>query len=97
MSACYILHSPSFNKYYVGSTQLTTKERLEKHNQAFYGSNKFTASTNDWHLFITIECNSINQARSIEAHIKRMKSKKYIENLKAFPEMTERLLAKYNP
>ncbi|MEQ9412738.1 MAG: GIY-YIG nuclease family protein [Cyclobacteriaceae bacterium] len=97
MSACYILHSPSLNKYYVGSTQLTTKERLDKHNHAFYGTDKFTASARDWQLFLAIECKSISQARSIEAHIKKMKSRKYIENLKAFPEMTERLLTKYNP
>ena len=76
---------------------MTTSERLDKHNHAFYGYDKFTASVNDWQLVLAIGCKSISQARSIEAHIKKMKSRKYIENLKAFPEMTERLLAKYNP
>jgi putative endonuclease len=51
----------------------------------------------DWQLFVVIECKSVKQARNIEAHIKRMKSRKYIENLLTHPEMTERLLSRYNP
>jgi len=76
---------------------LATEERLDKHNYAFYGYNKFTASTSDWQLFLAIECKSIGQARKIEAHIKKMKSRKYIQNLLTYPEMIERLLSKYNP
>jgi putative endonuclease len=30
----------------------------------------------------------------IERHIKKMKSKKYIQNLKKYPEMVEKLLIK---
>ncbi|MFZ1808903.1 MAG: GIY-YIG nuclease family protein [Cyclobacteriaceae bacterium] len=97
MSACYILHSQSLNKYYVGSTQLNPQDRLLKHNTFFYGSNKYTAMASDWQIFTVIECRSIVQARSVEAHIKKMKSRKYIENLLTYPEMVERLLSKYNP
>ena len=35
-------------------------------------------------------------ARKTEAHIKRMKSRKYIENLKLYPEMMEKLILKYD-
>jgi len=35
------------------------------------------------------------QARKIEAHIKRMKSRKFIENLKKYPEIQERLIKLY--
>jgi len=35
------------------------------------------------------------QARKIEAHIKRMKSRKFIENLKKYPEIQKRLIKLY--
>ena len=56
---------------------------------------KYTAKADDWVLYYVIECQSIEQARKIEKHIKKMKSKKYIENLKRYPEITQRLLKKY--
>jgi hypothetical protein len=37
-------------------------------------------------------CATFTQARRIENHIKRMKSRKYIMNLKTYPEMMEKLL-----
>jgi putative endonuclease len=39
---------------------------------------------------------TIEQAHKIENHIKKMKSKKYIENLKKYPEISLRLLQKYS-
>jgi len=36
------------------------------------------------------------QARMIETHIKRMKSRKYIENLMKYPAIAEKLKEKYN-
>ena len=68
--------------------------RLLRHNESYY-ENKFTAKGKPWSLFLSIPCQNINQARSIEAHIKKMKSKKYLQNLKAFPEIMERLKAKF--
>jgi putative endonuclease len=35
-------------------------------------------------------------ARKIETHIKAMKSKKYINNLKKYPEISLKLIAKYS-
>jgi putative endonuclease len=37
----------------------------------------------------------MKQAFQIEKHIKRMKSKKYIKDLKKFPDISEKLKLKY--
>ena len=95
MAYCYILHSNSLNRYYTGSTVLSPEERLKRHQEKYYGTRKFTAKANDWKIFFIIECISIEQAKRIESHIKKMKSKKYIENLVKFPQITQRLLEKY--
>jgi len=47
---------------------------------------KFTAKADDWNLFFSLECRDISHAKQIEKHIKKMKSRKYIENLKSYPE-----------
>jgi putative endonuclease len=69
-------------------------ERLFKHNSRFYDKT-YSSFTADWQLLLKIECVSVNQAIQIEKHIKRMKSKVYIENLKKYPEMVEKLLNLY--
>ncbi|MBS1681678.1 MAG: GIY-YIG nuclease family protein [Bacteroidetes bacterium] len=81
----------SRNTYYVGCTQTSVADRIEKHNTAALGRH-FTSQTKDWNLFLEIPCESFRQARKIELHIKRMKSRKYIENLKVFPEIIQKLL-----
>jgi putative endonuclease len=60
-----------------------------------YGRNKFTASAKDWIVFLTIPCNTISEAQGIEAHIKKMKSRKYIQDLKKYPEMVQKLKRLY--
>ena len=95
MAYCYILFSEKLNKYYIGSTTELVKERLEKHISEFYQGVHFTHNAKDWIVFFSILCSSIKQARKIEAHIKRMKNKTYIRNLKQYPEMAEKLLEKY--
>jgi len=91
---CYILFSSSLDRYYIGSTILEPKERLTRHLFSYYGNQKFTASAKDWEIFLEISCSSIEQARKIERHIKSMKSKIYINNLKKYPEMIEKQIAK---
>lgn len=54
-----------------------------------------TAKYDDWELFFRIENLEIGVAKKIEAHIKRMKSKIYIQNLTKYPEMVEKLVARY--
>jgi putative endonuclease len=78
----------------VGATQDDVYSRLEKHNLKGYG-NTYTAFTNDWEIYLIIECETYAQAINIERYIKRMKSKTYIRNLKLYPEMTEKLLLQY--
>ena len=70
-------------------------ERLERHIANYYGVKKFTAKADDWEVFLSIQCQSITQARRIEKHIKRMKSRKYIRNLKIYPEIIDKLKAQY--
>ena len=95
MIACYILYSVILDKYYVGFTQESVISRLEKHNNSFYDE-AFTTITNDWIVYLVIACEDISQAIKIERHIKKMKSKTYIENLLIYPEMQERLLLKFS-
>ena len=92
MASVYILYSSTLDHFYVGSCA-ELSFRLQQHlNKDFIHS--FTAKANDWAVFYTIENLSYPQARSIEAHIKKMKSRVYIMNLKKYPEMTEKLVAK---
>ena len=91
----YILYSKSINKFYVGSTELEPIERLELHLNKVYGNDKFTSVANDWELFYQHLCTNVSQARLIENHIKKMKSKTYIQNLKKYPEMMTKLLIRY--
>ena len=86
---CYILYSEKLNRYYIGETS-NLEERQHLHNTAFF-KGCYTSRTNDWHVKISIVCNSRTESRRIENHIKSMKSKKYIENLITYPEMILKL------
>ncbi|WP_258097725.1 GIY-YIG nuclease family protein [Marinoscillum pacificum] len=91
----YILHSSKLNKFYTGSSELAASERLELHLNKYYSNNKFSAKADDWKLFLAIDCSNKSQALAIEKHIKKMKSSKYITNLKQYPEMIAKLLDTY--
>ena len=91
----YILYSKQLDRFYIGSTSLEVSQRLDHHLSDYYGNTKFTHKAKDWEVFLFIECKSIQQARSIEKHIKKMKSKKYIENLSNYPEMIQSLIDKF--
>ncbi len=66
---------------------------MEFHKNA--ESNKFTANAEDWKLFLQIQCENKIQALNIEKHIKKMKSKTYIENLIKYPDIILKLKSKY--
>ena len=89
MFCVYILYSEILSSYYIGETE-DLKSRIDQHNLGFYVS-AFTKKASDWKLYYVIRCSSRSQARRIEAHIKRMKSKKYLNNLKKFPEIAMKL------
>lgn len=93
MLCVYILHSTKLNRFYIGFTS-DFETRLEFHKQA--ASHKFTAKADDWVLYYQINCETICQARKIEKHIKSMKSKIYLHNLKKHTEISEKLLEKYS-
>jgi putative endonuclease len=88
---CYILYSKSKNRYYVGYTS-DIEERMKQHNSGHFGGKSYTHITSDWEQYLLIPCETINQAMFIESKIKNMKSRKYIENLRKYPEMIENLL-----
>ena len=88
----YILYSKKLNRFYTGETS-DLDQRLVFHKNS--PTHKFTGKADDWELFYEFECPSKKIAKLIEAHIKRMKSRRYIENLKRYPEIMERLMEKY--
>ena len=93
MASLYILYSQSLDKYYVGScedVESRIKDHLSKH---FPGA--YTARANDWELFFKLDDLSYSQARRIEIHIKRMKSKVYIQNLGKYPNLAEGLKKRF--
>ena len=94
MATVYILYAKSINKYYIGSC-VNLEERLEEHRSKKYGDS-FTTIANDWELFYSINDLEYKQARNIENHIKKMKSRVYIENLKEFEEIVTKLKIQFN-
>jgi putative endonuclease len=94
MPSAYILYSKSKDRYYIGFTTETIALRLERHNNDYY-DDKSTADGKPWDLFLDITCDTNQQARSIESQIKSMKSRKYVENLRKYPEMIDKLKERY--
>jgi putative endonuclease len=92
---CYILFSVELDRFYTGATVLDPEVRLENHLVDYYGNKKYTAKAKDWQLFMAIECATMDQARKIESHIKRMKSSTYIRNLIEYPEIIKKLQIDY--
>ena len=94
MASVYILFSKKLDRFYTGSCN-DLSYRIEQHlNKDFIRS--FTAKTDDWELFFYVDDLQYAQARLIEEHIKKMKSKAYIQNLKKYPEIMQRLIVKYS-
>ncbi|WP_179009630.1 GIY-YIG nuclease family protein [Winogradskyella forsetii] len=89
---CYILYSEKLSRYYVGySSDLDVRLVFHENSE----SRKYTYNAKDRELFYKIDCKSKVQGKGVEAHIKRMKSKIYIENLLKYPKITIRLLENY--
>ena len=89
---CYILYSETLGKFYTGACQKSLEERIVKHNTHFYGKKHFTASATDWQLFLRIDCNDYSHALRVERKIKSMKSSIYIQNLKKYPELVQKIV-----
>ncbi len=91
----YILYSTRIDKFYIGFTTEAPLLRLARHNEDYY-DDKFTAKGKPWVMHHFIACESEVQARKIESHIKAMKSRKYLNDLKAYPAIEEKLKEKYS-
>jgi len=74
---------------------LTQVLNLIQHNSGKY-NHSFTKRANDWNLFFSITCHNRRFAISIETHIKKMHSRLYFQNLKKYPDISEKLIAKYS-
>lgn len=94
MASVYILYSKKAGKFYIGSTK-DLKARILYHNTGEF-KRSFTAKYEDWEVFFSIDNLEIHLARKIENHIKKQKSRTYLENLKAYPEISQKLVSKYS-
>jgi putative endonuclease len=75
---CYILFSPSKDRFYVGHTCEELKERLRKHNSNRHG---FTGNNADWKVVYYEEFGEKLAAYKREREVKSWKSRKKIEEL----------------
>ena len=91
-ASCYILYSKNLDKFYIGATDQAIERRLEKHNNHSYGSHCFTAATSDWEVFLIIAAVDYPHAIRMERKIKSMKSKVFIQNLKKYTELRQKIL-----
>jgi putative endonuclease len=94
MATVYILYSKKLDRCYTGSC-LDFGNRYQKHKER-KDIQAYTAKAEDWTLYLRIDDLTYEQARGIEAHIKRMRSRLYIENLIKYPEMVAKLIIKYS-
>jgi putative endonuclease len=78
MPYTYILYSQTLDRYYIGSTRDTTKERLSKHNHKHKG---FTSVVDDWKILYQEFYEEYSDALVREREIKQWKSRKMIETL----------------
>ncbi len=93
MFKVYILYSPTLDGYYIGQSE-DFEKRFQWHKNKLFAES-FTKRAEDWITFLTIDCISRRQSVNIEAHIKKMKSRRYIENLKKYPEIAQKLKLRY--
>ena len=73
----YILYSSVKDTYYIGQTQ-DLINRLNEHNA---GESKSTKSGIPWKIVFHKEFNTRSAAMSFENHLKKMKSRKYLESI----------------
>jgi putative endonuclease len=77
MPYMYIVYSQKLNKHYV-SACIDLERRLYEHN---IGHSSFTKTGIPWAVVYTEQFESLPDAKKRELQIKKMKSRKYIEEL----------------
>ena len=94
MHYVYVIKSLIDNSFYIGQTS-NLNERLRIYNSK-EENHGVTKRKIPWDIFYTIEVENSTIAIKIEQHIKKMKSRNYIKNLKKYPEMGQKLIEKYS-
>jgi putative endonuclease len=77
MASVYILFSEKLNKFYVGAC-IDLERRFYEHN---IGHSKFTSTGVPWKLVYRETHVDLPEAKRRESQIKKMKSRKFIEEL----------------
>ena len=93
MHFVYILYSPSADKYYVGQTE-NLELRLQFHNEL--SEHSYTSNYRPWDLKLSIPVLNRSMAMRIEKHIKKRKSRVYIEKLIGDNETVSKLILQFS-
>jgi putative endonuclease len=90
----YVIESGLDGSIYIGKTS-DLKSRPEFHNSVELNKG-ITKRKIPWDYYFVMEVSNARIAGAIENHIKRMKSRRYIENLRKYPEIGKKLIEKYS-
>jgi putative endonuclease len=77
MPCTYIIYSAKLDKYYIGAC-IDFERRLYEHN---IGHSTFTSTGIPWEKKFTKEFPTLQEAKAYELKLKKMKSRKYLEDL----------------
>lgn len=91
MHFLYIIYSPTADKYFVSETD-NVPERIELHN-SFKRLKSITGKPSDWTQKLIFECNSREEAVYLVKHIRKMKSRAFLEKVIAKPEILGEILS----
>ena len=89
----YVLYSKEIDSFYIGQT-INLEIRIIEH-LLHSMEDAYTKRAKDWELYYELLCADRHQAILIEKHIKKMKSRKYLNNLRNYPDVSKKLLEKY--
>ena len=93
MHYVYILHSPSYDKYYVGQTP-DVETRLLFHNEL--SETSYTSRYRPWELKRVIEVSDRSVAVKLERYIKGRKSRTYLKRLITNDQAVEKLKTRFS-
>ena len=94
MHYVYVIYSEKLDRYYVGETH-DVALRLSRHNEDYY-EDKWSSRGKPWILYLSMSCENRQEAQALEAFIKRMKSRRFIESLKTDPEKRASIQSRFS-
>ncbi|WP_420917741.1 GIY-YIG nuclease family protein [Robiginitalea aestuariiviva] len=89
----YIIKSAKDGSFYIGSTY-HPEDRILWHNDPERNTGK-SRSKMPWEYFLIMEVPNNRVGLRLEKHIKRMKSRKYIQNLKDYQDLRTKLINRF--